>query len=346
MVILKNILTAKQKIFNKVPTQLDVLREIDKRNGLDRNKELKNELLRLERGYAGEQILVDHLEKYGEDHWVVLRNVWLDFYGGFESDVLLVTEAGLYTFEVKNFSGSFELKDNVATINNNEMAKDPISQGQKTLINLNNIFKHLPSRPHIEGSILFASADNAVKIYDSISKVNIIKRDKLIDSIWSIAKNERDYKGRQIDINSVLKKLDKHEIKNQFPARELFSALKKQIQPGIICCHCGGFNLKITKSYIICGCGMHEPRDEAIVRTICEYGVMNFNKNLTTSKLTAFFDNQISYSNVYSILTRYFEKEGAYRSSSFTNKKIIFPLVYNDFGFTKLKYKIIKGAIE
>ena len=35
--------------------------------------------------------------------------------------------------------------------------------------------------------------------------------------------------------------------------------------------------------------GMYEPREEAIVRTICEYGVINNEQNLTTSELTKFF---------------------------------------------------------
>lgn len=346
MIILKHILTNKQKLYRKEPTQLDVLREINKRNGLDHNKELQDDLARLERGLAGEEILIDYLRKHGEEDWVFLRNIWFDYFGKFESDILLITEAEMHTFEVKNFSGIFELKNNLGTINDIEMGKHPISQAQKAMISLNGMFKYSAPSPNIIGNVLFASADNQVKIHDSKSKINIVKRDRLQEYIWEISQTERNYQRKRIDIYKVLNVLNKHEIRNQFPAKELFLKLENHIQPGITCCYCGGFNPKITKSYIICDCGMHEPRDEAIVRTICEYGIMNFNKDLTTTELTVFFNKQISRSNVSKILNQYFEKTGSYKNSRFTNKQMILQEDYNNFGFTAPKYMVINGRID
>src|SRR5699024_5734842 len=94
-------LTAMQELEQKEPTQLDVLHEFDKRKGLKQYPKLKNKLRKLERGYKGEMLLIDYLKKYGESHWVILRNVWLNFFGGFECDVLLITKSGLILLKSK-----------------------------------------------------------------------------------------------------------------------------------------------------------------------------------------------------------------------------------------------------
>src|SRR5699024_12309838 len=96
--------TMSQYSLIKYPTTLEIFCELDKREGLVRDKQLREEYLRLKKGAEGELALVHYLKKYGEEHWVILRNVWLDFYGEFEIDLLLITRAGLYAFEVNNYS--------------------------------------------------------------------------------------------------------------------------------------------------------------------------------------------------------------------------------------------------
>lgn len=103
--------TEKQKALNHIPTKLEVLREINKQEGIKQNKKLKEEYKRLEKGFKGEQELVKYLEEFGADYWKILRNVWLDYFGEFEIDLLLITGAGLYIFEVKNYTGKLELKN-------------------------------------------------------------------------------------------------------------------------------------------------------------------------------------------------------------------------------------------
>src|SRR5699024_5529076 len=79
--------TMTKKSLIKYPTRLEIFRELDKREGLVRDKKLREEYVRLKKGAEGELALVHYLKKYGEEHWVILRNVWLDFYGEFEIDL-------------------------------------------------------------------------------------------------------------------------------------------------------------------------------------------------------------------------------------------------------------------
>lgn len=336
-------LTNKQKLYQKEPTHLDVLREINKRKGFENLPKLKTELNKLERGDEGEVILLDYLEKYGKDDWTILRNVWLNFFGGFECDVLLITRTGLYPFEVKNYANTFHLKDNIGKINDIELSKHPVSQGQNAVISLNAIFKNFPTPPKITGSVVFIGVDSKVDIQDEIINLHLLVRSDIKDFILDIRNHERNYNGPPIHPAHILEVLAQHEIKNPFPALNLYSELKQKIQPGIICSHCGNFEVDITRTYIICGCGMHESRDEAIVRTICEYGVMNFDRNLTTTELVDFFDQQISRTNVYRIINQYFDKSGSFRDSKVINTKIPFPDVYHNFKFQSKKFKVISG---
>lgn len=335
--------TNKQKLYHKEPTRLEVLQEINKRKGLENQPKLKMEFNKLERGYEGEVILLDYLEKYGEDDWIVLKNVWLNFFGGFECDVLLITRTGLYPFEVKNYANTFHLKDNIGKINDIELSKHPVSQAQNAVISLNAMFKNSPIPPKITGSVIFIGSDSKVYIQDEIINLHLLVRSDLKDFILAIRNHERNYNGRSINSAHILEVLEHHEITNPFPALNLYLELKQHIQPGIICSHCGNFDLDIARTYVVCGCGMHESRDEAIVRTICEYGVMNFDRDLTTTELVDFFDKQISRTNIQRVINQYFDKSGSFRNSKVINTKLPFPDVYHNFKFHLKKFKVISG---
>lgn len=61
------------------------------------------QLKRLELGEAGEEILIEYLQEYGCEHWLVLKNIWFNNYGICENDILLLTNHGIYVFEVKKY---------------------------------------------------------------------------------------------------------------------------------------------------------------------------------------------------------------------------------------------------
>lgn len=58
------------------PTQLDIERIIDRRSRV-RSFHQENKLKRLEAGRAGEQVILEYLQKYGNEDWVVIQNMWL-----------------------------------------------------------------------------------------------------------------------------------------------------------------------------------------------------------------------------------------------------------------------------
>ena len=134
---MKIILTRNQESMSINPTRLEWLRELNKRHVLD--KKMKEELTRLELGFKGEQDVLEMIKKFGNPNWRIIKNLWLKFYGNFECDIVLLTDMGLQTIEVKNYSGSYEYLHSQFLLNGVSIGHNPISQSQRSLINLKKI---------------------------------------------------------------------------------------------------------------------------------------------------------------------------------------------------------------
>lgn len=76
---------------------------------------------------------------------------------------------------------------------------------------------------------------------------------------------------------------------------------------------------------------MYESREEAIIRTICEYGVLNFDKALTTGKLLDFLNNQISRTNLLKVLKENFEMVYNSKYTYYLNKKLPYHKISREF---------------
>jgi hypothetical protein len=335
---MKIIETAFQKDLGEMPTRLEVLREINKRGGLDNHRDLKGEWRRLEKGFAGEQLLLDYIEKFGESDWSVLRNIWLEYYGEFECDLLLATYTGLYGFEVKNYSRPIEIVNNEVWMLGEVMGKNPISQARNMASNLNKIFKHNSELPKVQGVLTLIGEDNGVKNHESVTDVKVLARGDIREYIWRIVQNERNYPGYPINPELILKKLARFETKSSFVQEELPGVIEKNIRKGICCSHCGSFDLETNGNYIVCPCGVHESREEAIVRTICEYGIIYNDRNFTTRELMDFLKGIVSLSTLQRYLNKHFKKIGSYRNTEYINEALLFEINRKNFNLRLPRY--------
>ena len=339
---MEEIQTEVQRVFGQKLTRLEVLRELDKRGGLSCDKKLQEEYLRLKKGVEGEQILVNYLRKYGQPHWKFLRNVWFDFYGEFEIDLLLITGGGLYNFEVKNYSGNLELVNSQCRINGHSVGQNPFSQAQKASVQLKEMLKQQAHSPNIQEVLLFIGENNQVDVQDQVSGLRVLCRNELMHFIWQIARQERNYLGYPVEVDTVLAALSPYEIGKPSKEKEVPQKAKEHLRKGVCCCHCGSFDVKTKNRYVICSCGMHEPKTEAILRTICEYGIIYHEKNLTTTGLTDFFDGFITRKTILRYLNKYFERVGSYKGAEYLNKKKSLADVCQNFDLKESKYLKIR----
>jgi len=335
---MKIITTDYQKELAKQPTRLEILREINRRQGLEQSSKLKNEYIRLEKGYEGEKSLETYLTDYGDPNWFIIKNLWLDFNTNFEIDTLLITQAGLYSFEIKNYTGELEFTNNQWFRYGKKIGHDAISQTQKITTNLQYIIQKLPNAPNLKGVLAFVGENNSVKINDDITDIKILIRNGIKDYIWDIMKDERKFPGYPPDVDALLKVFAEYEGKKSYVEEEITEKIKNNIKKGICCSRCGNFNIRTKEDVVICSCGIHEPKEQTIVRTICEYGVIHHGRYITTNELTQFFDGYISRSTVLRYLNEYFKKIGSFRNAKYDTGGLPFERIRNSFGFESKIY--------
>jgi len=285
-------------------SNLEILQELNKRGALD--KELVIELKRLEAKDRGLKTVLNQLNQFGKKHWVYMTNVSLDSYNIFNCDLLLMTSTHLYPLEINYYDGLFEFKENSSLLNGKEMEQLPIESTQSVAALLNAFTTISLIDLDVKGTAIFPSSTNQIRIYDEVTEIEIINAEQLNAFIKQmIREEEKSNKFRKINPMHIrwLKKLDRDQ---PIWTIKVSDEMKKHIHPGIACKFCDNFNITIGKQFISCPCGKCEPLEEAIVRTICEYGILNYEKSLYPPDLHLFFDNQISMEQIEKCLIKHF----------------------------------------
>lgn len=225
-------------------------------------------------------------------------------------------------------------KNNQCFLNEKLIGHNPFSQAQKIATDLSEILE----TPTLQGMLAFGGEHNPIHMHDPVSGIEVRMRCELKQFIHQIAQQERNVRFKPFQTAHPLQKLAPYEIGIPSKEKDLPGEMKTGVKRGIHCCHCNQFNLKMSHAYVICPCGMHEPREEAIVRTICEYIVIYPERELTTQSLTDFFDGAISKSSVFRYLTKHFKQIGVYKSAKFINPQIVFEQGKHQFQLTRPKY--------
>lgn len=297
-------LTLQEKNRN-LPTQLDFL-EILNIRGSSYFESQKKLYKSLKAGYIGEQKVYRYLEDYGLPGWSVLQNVWLQAFDRFECDLLLLTYQTVYLLEIKNYKGTFHYDNGKCYYDSKETSFNPIEQARKSLVNLKQICANISPNIQAKAAVIFAGEDHEVFVQSAPADIKIVTSNGLRNFILNIVKTENTMPSAPINTKNILQKLNQHEIKNPFQPTPLTHDEMKEVKPGIYCAHCHSFDVKTSKFKVICACGLTESREEAIVRTICDYGVLKYDGDLTCKELLPFFAGQVSRNLLFRTLHKHF----------------------------------------
>jgi len=288
----------------EMATNLDVLRELDKRGVLD--NELSRELERLEAKNKGLEVLMNQLNKYAKNHWMYMIDVSMDHYNILNCDVLLLTSTSLYTFEINHYEGLFEFKSGESSLNGKKLEQYPIKMAQSISSQLKSLATMNSIPLNIRGVAVFTNPKNKVQIYDEINDIEIVDAEQLETFIKNIIREENEQKNRS-KINpmyiSWMAKIDRHHPSWLI---KIPDEIKEKLRLGIACSACEHFDVEVGEDCVSCLCGKRELLEEAIVRTICDYGVLNNEKDLYPPDLHLFFDKQVSIEKIEKCLTKYF----------------------------------------
>ena len=297
------------------------------------NQEVLNEFARLKRGMEGEKVVLDYIKKYGRKHWRVLPNLWLDYYGTFESDLLLLTRSGSYAIEIKNYNGFFQYNNGISKLNNREIGGNAIYQTRKAAKNLRDLIGMKFYKPNVQGVLVFVGEDNPIDISPTIDDIHILQRNQLRGFIQKICEEEDHGRYQQTAIDKVVTHLKAYEVDNPYQATPISPKEMAELKKGILCANCAQSTVEVSKKFVTCLCGHVELRDEAMVRTICEYGVLNYDKELVLKDLLDFFNGQSSSTYLKNILRKHFKIVRRGRYTYYINFKQPYKEIKHLFNF-------------
>ena len=288
-----------------VPNELEVLEVLSKRR-FSQNHEDVRKLKRLRAGAVGEEVVADYLNKYGRSKWLLMQNFWLDYFGTLECDGLLVARRDLYVLEVKNYSGLYEYENGLSKLNGRELSVNPVYQTQKATMKVRELVSSRFPNIKVLGVLLFVGIDSQIRIKSEGLDILIVQRHELKSFIESIAEEELSGWSNGENLNDVVQFIQTHQTKNPYPVEPLTPEVFAGLQKGILCESCANSTVAVTKKFVKCRCGHIESREKATIRTICEYGVLNFTKPLTANALLDFFNGQASRGYIIKVLKNHF----------------------------------------
>lgn len=320
------------------PTVLE-FKAIAHTRGLLNAKEVM-EYVRTEKGAMGEGIVSDFLSEEGAADWMNYRNLWLDDGSIFECDSLLFTHHQVHTFEIKHYTGRFTYENGSCQIGHLKMESDCIQQARKSFLKLKKICQNFSSNIQVSGALIFSSNKNKVVIKSPVEDIHILEMPDFYAYLQRILQEERLNPMPPTDWQPLIRHLEKSQCPNPYYPKPMTDEQMKVAQKGICCGMCKSFNVTFSKHSVQCACGYHESREEAIVRSACEYGVLTYNRNFSVGQIMAFISGDCSRGFVQKILAKHFKMIKKSKYTHYENLSTNYLNIQNQFNYEKPAYKL------
>lgn len=264
-------------------------------------KDEKKNLNNFRKGYEGEMLYDQLFESIGHDNILIYRDVFLSIDNSVtQYDALIISDHGIISNEVKNFSGKCTVRDGNWLLNDYPVTKDAFSQLNRAVGKLMDIRNSTQSNFNVSGKLIFP---NDTFIFHSEEQYNW---DKII-----LRSGLRDY-FRQFNLSGI-----KTGNKAQYISRVISSYIvenpyfilkadKMRLKLGLYCGQCGSFNLSRKRFHMTCNrCDSTECNETHLIRAMSDYKFLFYNQPMTRNNLLEFIDNDIPVHTVSRFLSKY-----------------------------------------
>lgn len=274
------------------------------------------DLSKMKKGYEGEILYDQIFESIGHDNVIIYRDVCLNIDNSVtQYDSLIVSDKGIISNEIKNFSGTCTVNNGNWTLNNFPITKDAFSQLNRSVGKLMEMRNISQNDFTVSGKIIFPN-DTFVFNSDDHSNWNkIILRSGL-----------RDY-FRQFNHSGV-----RSGHKAQYISRIISSCIvenpyftlqadKIRLKYGLYCGQCGSFNLSKKRFHLTCNkCGSNECNETHMLRALSDYKFLFYNELMTRNSFLEFIDNDIPVHTVSRFLNKHCFQHQKGNMSNYTFK--------------------------
>ncbi|MBS4199996.1 NERD domain-containing protein [Bacillus sp. FJAT-49732] len=250
---------------------------------LNSRKILLNEeathLARLEKGYEGELLFDERVERLSKE-WLVLNDMLFESNNTeFQIDSVIIAQKPILLFEIKNYEGDYYIVDDDWYYINGTQIQNPVSQLERKEVLFRRLLRELGYNIPIESYLLFVNPD--FHLYNAPRNQSIIfstQLNRFFEQLNKIPTNINEHYNK-----FAHKLISLHKTESRFTKTPKYTY--GELRKGITCASCDSFNQKIVGSILECACGNTENVTSAIFRSIEEYNLLFPARKITTSNI-------------------------------------------------------------
>ncbi|MDN6641403.1 MAG: NERD domain-containing protein [Tetragenococcus sp.] len=306
--------------------KLQVLETLSTRKKLDPEQQAL--LQKLQRGIIGERnmdLLVESILGAEVD---CLDDIILEYQGNVvQIDKLLIIGSIIYLIDMKFYRGHYIFKNGEWYLGEKILANNNFEQLRRAVRIIQNVLYDHQIPLKVQGVLAFMNPESSLTVEDSLKETVLNFADI---PTWLLQLKQNTSNKQLQDWKSAIRNYEiaPYRTKKIFPLEKMDT-----LQKGICCPNCHQFNMNENRHTVSCPCGYTEAKVIAFIRTICEYGVIFHNQNLTRSQLRIFFGQDLNERYLEYLLEKYFERLDSPNSrSGYKNEGIIF-----DYWFAEKK---------
>ena len=241
------------------------LEVLNKRTTL--SDEDKQRLYNLEKGFSGEELFDSYVKKYLKKEVITLNDLLLTHRGStVQLDSLMLTAEGVMVYEIKNYQGNYQMESGRMTTMDGREITDPMSQLNRSLVKLRQLFDDWGINERIEGKVVFM--EPGFYLYNVKPTESIVFPPQLESYLQESGKKMNRLSKSHHHLAERL--LNAHQSEGAFE-RKLpvydYTVLKK----GVTCSACGTFDLKLSQRLCCCSkCQTKLSVEETLLKNISD----------------------------------------------------------------------------
>lgn len=320
------------------PFNLEFLETINKRYALP--EESKTNLWIYQTGFEGQVAFDRLLQGLFPSDWILLNDLTLEHKSRFiQIDSLLISPHAIYHFEVKNLKSKCDYRDgDFYKANSNYKYKNYFEQMDRQRKLLKAILEELDVRTPLVSKLVLINEEDTVNFIEDVPDL-YLKHQDIKPFIWEQAiiqanierKLANPKSGLEVVKKLIESKIEPTKVEEQLNAIKVSEYLQESypesvfvqdVRKGILCQNCNTSIHEVERYRVRCGhCGHLESKEHAVVRTICEIGLMNYDQPITFRMVKDFLEGCIPERTYQRYLKKYFANNNTNNIRHFNNPR-------------------------
>lgn len=249
------------------PLMLQMLESLNYRSILTFSE--KKDYLNQLKGYEGEVQFDDYLEKL-PCNWLILNDLRLKENGTMiQLDALVLTDDTIYLYEIKNYSGSYEYKEDALHARSDFVIVNPLTQVHRSQPFLYNLIRKLGYKMEVVPQVVFIHPD--FYLYHLPRDKPFLFSNQLCRHFEKLAEQHHSATVTTKQLANRLYELHVSDYRPLDLPEYEYTGLKK----GVLCPVCFSFEHDNMRETRICkGCGHKESIAKAIIRSTEEFHLL------------------------------------------------------------------------